>query len=293
MSAVVLSDEARSHNITFLHKGDGKWTMHIPSHCHLKEPIRISVEESPVNLSIDVEEGACVTFVEIMENRWTSYAVHMAVGRMARVRFFSLNGAGGGTVEHKSILAHDAHVYWCNLTLACGEVEQTLVSTLKGDRAKSTIDWAFYGKDSDRYILCARNIFEARDGGGEVTLRGVAEGKAHLQCRGAIDIESGGSGTDTHLTEDMLVLDPTAKVDAVPALEIRTNDVKASHSATVSRVTPEELFYFGARGIAEQDARCMYIDGFLKSVCERHANPVWMKLVADSLQKKYHSSSLR
>jgi Fe-S cluster assembly protein SufB/Fe-S cluster assembly protein SufD len=65
------------------------------------------------------------------------------------------------------------------------------------------------------------------------------------------------------------MLDPTAKVDAIPGLEIKTNDVKASHSATVSRVTSEDLFYFAARGIEETIARQMYIEGFLVEVVDK------------------------
>ena len=64
-----------------------------------------------------------------------------------------------------------------------------------------------------------------------------------------IEIGPEGTGTDACLTQEVLMLDPTAKVDAIPALEIRTNDVKASHSASVSRVTEEDLFYFGSRGL--------------------------------------------
>lgn len=258
-------------------------SMHIPPYYSSKEPIVISVNESKKDLSIDVGEGAHVTFVETVESPCTSHTVCLMVDSLARVEFFSLNRANGIVIEQESILAADAHVRWCNLTIASGEVRHTLTSHVRGNRAKSTIDWAFYTKDSDRYVFSARNIFEAREGGGEVTIRGVAGEKAHVRCLGAIDIHPGGSGTDTHLTEEVLVLDPTAKVDIVPALEIRTNDVKASHSATVSRVTPEELFYFGARGIVESDARRMYIDGFLKSVYEQSAIPAWLKLVEQSL----------
>jgi Fe-S cluster assembly protein SufD len=65
------------------------------------------------------------------------------------------------------------------------------------------------------------------------------------------------------------MLDAIAKIDAVPGLEIRTNDVKASHSATVSRVTVEDLFYFQSRGIDPETARQMYVDGFLGSIVDR------------------------
>lgn len=283
MSEVILTSEAQHKNIVLTEEGDGKWSMHVPPHCHCEEPIVISVNEPREHLVIDVGEGAELSFVETVEHPCASHVVRLMVGRLARVRFCSLNRAKAIVIEQESILADEVQMHWCNLTLASGDVRHTLVSQVRGTHAKSTIDWAFYAKNSDRSVFSARNTFEAREGSGEVAIRGVAEGKAHVRCFGAIDIHPKGSGTDTHLTEEVLVLDPTAKVDVVPALEIRTNDVKASHSATVSRVTPEEMFYFGARGIVESDARRMYIDGFLKSVYERSAIPAWLTLVEQSL----------
>jgi Fe-S cluster assembly scaffold protein SufB len=107
------------------------------------------------------------------------------------------------------------------------------------------------------------NMFEGTDGRGEILMKGVVEQAAKIRSRGTIKIGLQGKGTDSYLTQESLMLDATAKVDAVPALEIKTNDVKASHSATVAKVTAEDLFYFASRGIAEHDARKMFVLGFL------------------------------
>lgn len=100
-------------------------------------------------------------------------------------------------------------------------------------------------------------------------MKGVAQEQGRAEIRGMIEICEEGRKTDTHLTQDVLMLDPSAVVDATPALEIRTSDVKASHSATISRVTPEDLFYLRSRGISEEGARRMFIDGFLLQMMER------------------------
>ena len=100
-------------------------------------------------------------------------------------------------------------------------------------------------------------------------MKGVAEADAHASADGMIEIDLGGAGTKTYLTQNVLMLDATAKVDAVPGLEIKTNDVKASHSATVSRVTQEDLFYFAARGILPHDAKRLFVEGFLGDLAQR------------------------
>ena len=118
-------------------------------------------------------------------------------------------------------------------------------------------------------------------------MKGVAEEKGHVQCDGMIEIGNGGTGTDTYLTQDVLMLDKTAKVDAIPGLEIKTNDVRASHSATVSRVTDENLFYFAARGIIEKEARRMFVEGFLGEMVERIGDRAVREETLASVKGKY------
>ncbi len=173
--------------------------------------------------------------------------------------------------EQRAEVAAGAHLHWINVTVGDG-IEQSLVATCTGDGAVSAVDWVFRAGKTDRQKLSVRNVFDSPRGGGEITMKGVAEDSAHIGASGMIEIGLQGGGTHTYLTQNVLMLDPTAKVDAIPGLEIQTNDVKASHSATVSRVTAEDLFYFAARGIEEQLARQMYIEGFLGEIVDKIEN---------------------
>ena len=174
-----------------------------------------------------------------------------------------------------------------NVSLGTGKLEHNLLSDVRGAQAESSVDWLFYSKNSERQHINARNVFHAQDGGGEIVMKGVAENEAHTVCAGMIEIELDGGGTDTYLTEDVLMLDTTAKVDAVPGLEIKTNDVKASHSATVSKVTAENLFYFASRGIPGHVAREMYVLGFLGGLTQRIANERERTAVLEAIERKY------
>jgi len=61
-----------------------------------------------------------------------------------------------------------------------------------------------------------------------------------------------------------LVMSENAKVDAIPALEIASREVRSSHALSISRITEEALFYPKLRGIAEGEARELIASGFLK-----------------------------
>ncbi|MEQ1849528.1 MAG: SufD family Fe-S cluster assembly protein [Candidatus Peribacteraceae bacterium] len=174
----------------------------------------------------------------------------------------------GCSSELHSTVAANAEVRWHIFSTGDGSAH-SLVSDVRGKDGISQIDWMFRAKKKQKQKIDIRNIFSATNGGGEMMLRGIAEDHASVDIRGMIDIGLKGGGTQTYLTEDVLMLDATAKVDALPGLEIKTNDVKASHSATVSRVTPDQLFYLQSRGLQKAIARQLFIDGFVGEMVDR------------------------
>jgi Fe-S cluster assembly protein SufB len=158
---------------------------------------------------------------------------------------------------------------------------------MEGHDARSDIDWIAYAKGHEDHHLNAQNWFDAANGRGEILMKSVVEQQANVQEEGKIGIGLGGKGTDAYLTQEVLMLDASAKVNAVPALEIKTNDVKASHSATVARVTAEDLFYFASRGIAEYEARKMYVLGFLGSQLLHISDIPMRERIVSLVEEKY------
>ncbi len=261
--AVTVSEGDRS-SVTVTDKAAG--------HAHLAfrpesapAPVRMECSGSDARTEIIVGRGACATVFGTSTAE--KHTVSVTLEPESALHVIML--ADGAALSCVSDLADGAKIFWHCFTLGSTGFPHALVSTLRGRHAKSDIDWVFSVRGSERQTMSVRNVFEASSGGGEITMKGVAEGSAYAACSGMIEIAEGGRGTDTYLTEDVLMLDPTAKIDAVPGLEIRTNDVKASHSATVSRVTVEDLFYFQSRGIPPAEARAMYTEGFLGELTER------------------------
>ncbi len=253
--------------------------MTIEEGSHAKNPIAITFAGEESNVTITVQKRATVTFFDTSASK--KHRVHLTVGAESTVTYVSLST---DSVRHMTAeLQEGASIHWHCTTLGSADEPHTLSSTLLGMNATSNIDWIFRVQRDEKQMIAVRNIFAASRGGGEMTLKGVAEGKAYASCEGMIEITEAGQGTNTYLTEDVLMLDPTAKIDAIPGLEIRTNDVKASHSATVSRVTPEDLFYFQARGIDEVTARAMYTEGFLSDLTERIGDEEVRKAVQGAL----------
>lgn len=95
-------------------------------------------------------------------------------------------------------------------------------------------------------------------------LKGVGRDQAKLRFVGRIIIDPECGDSNSFLTERILLLSDKAMAEAVPDLEILTDDVRCSHAASISRISPEQLFYLMSRGLTKKQAEALIIEGFLR-----------------------------
>jgi Fe-S cluster assembly protein SufD len=163
--------------------------------------------------------------------------------------------------------------------------EHTVKAIVTGDRAECSLDWVILARGGSRIGISTEVIFEGREGRGETMIAGVAEGTSAIRCDGSVRIGPRGTGTATFLTERFLILDSAVKIDATPELGIGTNDVKAGHAATITRVSEDDLFYLLSRGIGREPARQLLIEGFLQSVLGRIGEGEMAERIRDALKR--------
>lgn len=98
----------------------------------------------------------------------------------------------------------------------------------------------------------------------DTTLKGVARDKAAISFKGKIIIDEQCPDTQSFLTERILLLSDEAQAEAVPDLEIMSDDVSCSHAASVSHIPESQLFYLMSRGLPQVEAEELIVEGFLK-----------------------------
>jgi Fe-S cluster assembly protein SufD len=135
---------------------------------------------------------------------------------------------------------------------------------LIGPGARAEIEGRFLLKNSASANIEIYIVHKAPHTSAQTTLKGVALDKSHLRFFGRIIIEPGCPDTQSFLEERILLLSDKANAEAVPELEILSDDVKCSHAASVSRIPEEHLFYLQSRGISAEAAEELVTDGFLK-----------------------------
>ena len=127
----------------------------------------------------------------------------------------------------------------------------------------------FFGRDEQTHFLTTRLLHRIGDSKGNVMVRGALKDRAHSIFDGLIRIYHGAQRSNAFLEEHTIILNPGARSDAIPGLEIEANDVRCTHSATVGELEEERIFYLQSRGIPYDEARKMLVLGFFEFAIEK------------------------
>ncbi len=151
----------------------------------------------------------------------------------------------------------------------------SLASILLGGRiARSRFNLGLNGRGSfcdgeQRYDLDANLVHNSPDSSGSLTTRGVLKGSSQSIFKGMVKIKKGAKNSHSYLAHHAMLLDKRARSDAIPGLDIDTNEVKATHSASVAQIDEEQIFYLMARGLPHEEARKLIVVGFFEPVLSR------------------------
>lgn len=134
---------------------------------------------------------------------------------------------------------------------------------LLGPNAEAEISGAFMVEGNDKADVTVIIHHQAPHTRANTTLRGIGRDHSQVRFVGRIIIDEACGDSNSFLTERILLLSDHAKAEAVPDLEIMTDDVKCSHAASISRIPEEHIFYLMSRGIPRRQAEELIIEGFL------------------------------
>lgn len=104
---------------------------------------------------------------------------------------------------------------------------------------------------------------------GRVLVKSVMRDKSKSLFKGMIKIGKDAKASESYLAGHAILLDKDAKSDAIPGLEIETNEVKATHSASVAQLDEAQIYYLMCRGLERDSAKREIVSGFLEPLTRR------------------------
>lgn len=102
--------------------------------------------------------------------------------------------------------------------------------------------------------------------------KGMARDESKAVFDSKMVVHPGANQCSVHQSNHNLLLSKDAEIDTKPNLEVYTDDITASHGATVGQLDEMALFYLQSRGIDAQQARHMLMSGFVNSIFEEMPN---------------------
>lgn len=227
-------------------------------------------------LQVAVGEGASLSLTLLQEGPEASGGLHAGGLRVV---------AGAGAKAKVAVaqdIPHDTDAYMVWETRAgAGAAVAAEVAVVGGRRSRTEIRLAMDGERSTNRL---RGLFLAGTGQrmdfqthqdhivgeseSDLLLKGGVSGKGRAVYQGMINISPGAQKSNAYQTNRNILLGKSARMDTIPGLEIEANDVACSHGATVSRLSPESLFYLSSRGIPRGEAARLLAEGFFYEVAD-------------------------
>lgn len=150
-----------------------------------------------------------------------------------------------------------------------GSFAKTLDVFLKGDGSRVEILGVVLGANQDKSRLTVNTIHQGHGTSAYSHVRAVLFDASETHFSGLIKIEKEADRTASLLENRVLLLGEKARAWSEPTLEIKADEVKASHAATVGQIDEAQLFYLRSRGINLKTATRMIVEGFFEPIFDR------------------------
>lgn len=271
------------HKFAALHGAvwSGGTFLYVPEGVHVKEPLQAYFRMNAKNMGqfehtlIVAEKGADVHYIEgCSAPKYGSQALHAGcvevfVKEGAKARYSSVENWSRDTYNlntKRAIVQKDATMEWIGGNMGSGVTMLYPCSVLVGEGARCDhMALAFANKDQWQ-DTGAKVIHQAPHTSSNVVSKSISKDGGVSVYRGLLKIAPNAHDCTASVECDALLLDETSRTDTIPDIQIRNNDVTIAHEATVGKLSEEDIFYLTSRGIPEEEAKAMIVNGFIEPI---------------------------
>ena len=102
-----------------------------------------------------------------------------------------------------------------------------------------------------------------------IVSKGISAGKSNNTYRGLVRVAANADGVRNHTQCDSLLLGSTCGAHTVPYIEVKNPSAIIEHEATTSKISDDQMFYAMQRGLAQEDAVALIVNGFAREVLQQ------------------------
>jgi Fe-S cluster assembly protein SufB len=224
---------------------------------------------------IIADEGASVHYVEgCSAPVYTTDSLHSAVVELiampgARIRYTTIQNWSPNVynlVTKRARAETEATVEWIDGNLGSKLTMKYPAVVMTGPKAHGEVLSVAYAGPGQHQDAGAKMTHAAPDTTSIIDSKSISKDGGRTTYRGLVRVEEGAHNVKSHVRCDALILDEESRSDTYPYMEIDEKDARIGHEATVSKVGDDQLFYLQSRGLSEQQATAMIVNGFIEPI---------------------------
>jgi Fe-S cluster assembly protein SufB len=222
---------------------------------------------------IIVDEGAYVHYVEgCTAPTYSSDSLHSAVVEIivkpgGRCRYTTIQNWSNNVynlVTKRAVAYENATMEWVDGNLGSKLTMKYPAVILAGEGAHGEVlSIAFAGKGQHQ-DAGAKITHLAPNTTSQIISKSISKDGGRSSYRGLLKIAEGADNVRSNVVCDALLLDDRSRSDTYPYIEVEAKNVKMGHEASVSKIGEDQLFYLMSRGLSEDEANAMIVNGFIE-----------------------------
>ncbi|MER3415498.1 MAG: Fe-S cluster assembly protein SufB [Gemmataceae bacterium] len=222
---------------------------------------------------IVADEGARVHYIEgCTAPVYSSNSLHAAVVELialpgAYIRYTTIQNWAHNifNLVTKRAVAHaNATVEWVDGNLGSRLTMKFPCIYLLGEGARGEILSVAFASKGQHQDAGAKIVHAAPRTSSTITSKSVSKDGGRTSYRGLVKVYPNAVGSKTSVQCDALLIGEHSRSDTYPTMEVDADQVQIEHEARVSKVGDEQLFYLMSRGLTEEQARLLIVNGFIE-----------------------------
>ncbi len=222
---------------------------------------------------IVVDEGASVHYIEgCTAPIYATDSLHVAVveviaKRKSKVRYTTIQNWSNDVYNLVTKRAHayeDSTVEWIDANTGSKKSVKYPSIYLRGRGATADIISVAVAGSGQHQDTGAKAIHLAPDTRSRIVSKSVSKDGGRATYRGSVKVVPGATNAVASVRCDALMLDDHSRSDTYPYIDIQEDDTTLTHEATVGKVSQDQIFYLMSRGLSENEAQNLIVQGFLE-----------------------------
>ena len=222
---------------------------------------------------IIADEGSQVHYVEgCTAPIYSTASLHSAVVEIickknSRVRYSTIQNWSNNVynlVTKRAVAEEGAVMEWVDGNLGSRVTMKYPSVYLNGEGAHGEVLSIAFAGEGQHQDAGGKIVHNAPNTSSKILSKSISKDGGRTSYRGLIKVNKNASNCRSNVVCDALMLDSGSQSDTYPYIEIDHDQTSMEHEARVSKISEEQLFYLMSRGISEDEASALIVNGFIE-----------------------------